>query len=115
QIFADLEQNYVQGLTLLGGEPFLHTPILLPLVRCFRETFGDTKDIWCWTGYTWEEMMLETDDKLALLSTIDVLVDGRFVRDKMDLSLAFRGSSNQRLIDVPRSLDEQEVILWQPA
>ncbi len=115
QIFADLEQNYVQGLTLLGGEPFLHTPILLPLVRRFRETFGDTKDIWCWTGYTWEEMMLETDDKLALLSTIDVLVDGRFERDKMDLSLAFRGSSNQRLIDVPRSLDEQEVILWQPA
>lgn len=115
QIFADLEQNYVQGLTLLGGEPFLHTPILLPLVRRFRKTFGNTKDIWCWTGYTWEELMLETDDKLALLSTIDVLVDGRFERDKMDLSLAFRGSSNQRLIDVPSSLEEQQVILWQPA
>lgn len=114
QLFADLKQDYVQGLTLLGGEPFLHTPILLPLVERFRDLFGNRKDIWSWTGYTWEEMMLETDDKLELLSMIDVLVDGRFERDKMNLSLPFRGSSNQRIINVPASLEKQQVILWEP-
>ena len=72
----DLAEPYVQGLTLLGGEPFLNTGILLPLVKRIRREFPD-KDIWSWTGYTWEEMMLETPDKLELLSLIDILVDAR--------------------------------------
>lgn len=115
QIIADLGEDYVQGLTLLGGEPFLNTPTVLPLVDRIRETYGDKKDIWSWTGYTWEEMMQETEDKLELLSKIDVLVDGRFELSKKDLTLQFRGSSNQRIIDVPASLKAGEVILWQPA
>ncbi|RKV70292.1 MAG: anaerobic ribonucleoside-triphosphate reductase activating protein, partial [Streptococcus sp.] len=69
QIMVDLAQPYVQGLTLLGGEPFLNTGILLPLVKRIRKELPD-KDIWSWTGYTWEEMMLETPDKLELLSLI---------------------------------------------
>ncbi|COG77472.1 anaerobic ribonucleotide reductase [Streptococcus pneumoniae] len=92
QIMADLAQPYVQGLTLLGGEPFLNTGILLPLVKRIRKELPD-KDIWSWTGYTWEEMMLETPDKLELLSLIDILVDGRYDRTKRNLMLQFRGSS----------------------
>ncbi|MGT2910097.1 anaerobic ribonucleoside-triphosphate reductase activating protein [Streptococcus cameli] len=111
QIMMDLAQPYVQGLTLLGGEPFLNTGILLPLVKRIRRELPD-KDIWSWTGYTWEEMMLETEDKLELLGLIDILVDGRFDRTKKNLMLQFRGSSNQRIIDVPKSLATGQVVIW---
>lgn len=112
QILKDLEAPYCQGLTLLGGEPFLNTQILIPLCRAIRQEFGNSKDIWSWTGYYWEEMMQESPDKLELLNLIDVLVDGRFELSKKDLSLQFRGSSNQRIIDVKSSLWRDEVILW---
>lgn len=112
-ILADLSQDYVQGLTLLGGEPFLNTQVCLSLVNRFREQFGNTKDIWSWSGYTFEELLLETEDKLELLSKIDVLVDGRFELTRRDLSLQFRGSSNQRIIDVKKSLAQKEVVIWQ--
>ncbi|MGX7024486.1 anaerobic ribonucleoside-triphosphate reductase activating protein [Vagococcus hydrophili] len=112
-ILADLSQDYVQGLTLLGGEPFLNTQVCLSLVNRFREQFGNTKDIWSWSGYTFEELLLETEDKLELLSKIDVLVDGRFELTRRDLSLQFRGSSNQRIIDVKKSLPQKEVVIWQ--
>lgn len=115
QIIADLAQEYVQGLTLLGGEPFLNTGVVLSLVQRVRQRFQRQKDIWSWTGYTWEELMLETNDKLALLKELDVLVDGRFELAQRDLSLPFRGSSNQRIIDVPASLKANEVVLWQPS
>lgn len=111
QIMADLAKSYVQGLTLLGGEPFLNTGILLPLVKRIRRELPD-KDIWSWTGYTWEELQLETEDKLELLSFLDILVDGRYDRNKRNLRLQFRGSSNQRIIDVPTSLATGEVTLW---
>lgn len=112
QIMADLSHSYVQGLTLLGGEPFLNTPVVLPLVKKVRETFGDTKDIWSWSGYTFEELLQETPDKLELLSQIDVLVDGRFELAQKDLNLQFRGSRNQRIIDVPQSLKLKQAVIW---
>lgn len=112
QILKDLEAPYCQGLTLLGGEPFLNTQILIPLCQAIREKFGDSKDIWSWTGYYWEEMLQESTDKLELLGLIDVLVDGRFEISKKDLSLQFRGSSNQRIIDVKRSLWQDDMVLW---
>lgn len=112
QILKDLEAPYCQGLTLLGGEPFLNTQILVPLCQAIREKFGDSKDIWSWTGYYWEEMLQESTDKLELLGLIDVLVDGRFEISKKDLSLQFRGSSNQRIIDVKRSLWQDDMVLW---
>ena len=114
RIIADLGKSYVQGLTMLGGEPMLNTPMLLRLAHRIRRTFGHAKDIWCWTGYTWEELMRpgETPDKLELLSLVDVLVDGRFIRTKKDPLLQFRGSSNQRVIDVPASLHAGHVMIW---
>jgi anaerobic ribonucleoside-triphosphate reductase activating protein len=111
QIMADTAQPYVQGVTLLGGEPFLNTGVVLPLVKRIRAELPD-KDIWSWTGYTWEELLQETDDKLELLKHIDILVDGRFDISKKNLLLQFRGSSNQRIIDVQKSLAEGEVVLW---
>lgn len=112
QIIADLSQGYVQGLTLLGGEPFLNTSVTIQLCQRVRDIFAQTKDIWAWTGYTWEELMEETEDKQELLSYIDILIDGRFEIDKRDLNLQFRGSSNQRIIDVKKSLEAGEVFLW---
>ncbi len=112
QIIADLGQDYVQGLTLLGGEPFLNTQVCLRLVDRIRKEYGHTKDIWSWTGYTWDELQLESEDKLELLSKIDILVDGRFMEDLKDLTLQFRGSSNQRIIDVPKSLAADKVVIW---
>lgn len=111
QIMRDLAQPYVQGLTLLGGEPFLNTGILIPLVKRIRKELPE-KDIWSWTGYTWEELMLETPDKLELLQLVDILVDGRFDITKKNLMLQFRGSSNQRIIDVKKSLDQGAVVIW---
>lgn len=112
QIITDLGQSYVQGLTLLGGEPFLNTKTCLSLVDRIRATYGQTKDVWSWTGYTWEELMQESDDKLELLSKIDILVDGRFMKDQMDLTLQFRGSANQRIIDVKKSLAAKKPVIW---
>lgn len=114
QIIDDLKYDYVQGLTLLGGEPFANTPTLIPLCKRIRETYGDSKDIWSWTGFTWEELHREgeTPDKLELLSYVDVLVDGRFIEALKDPTLQFRGSSNQRIIDVKKSEAEGRVHIW---
>ena len=112
RIIADLRQPYVQGLTLLGGEPFLNTAVCLSLVRRVRAEFGASKDIWSWSGYTYDELLLDSADKVELLRSIDVLVDGPFENDKKDFTLQFRGSSNQRIIDVARSLDEGRAVLW---
>lgn len=113
QIIADLGQSYVQGLTLLGGEPFLNTQVCLQLVKRVRAEYGHQKDIWSWSGYTWEELQKESADKLELLSYLDVLVDGRFLQAQKDLTLQFRGSANQRIIAVPASLKARQPILWQ--
>ena len=114
RIIDDLRAPWVQGLTLLGGEPMLATPILLPLVHRIRAEFGHDKDIWCWTGYTWEELMRpgETPDKRELLDHLDILVDGRYIHSQHDSLLQFRGSRNQRILDVPASLQAGKPILW---
>lgn len=114
RIIEDLRAPWVQGITFLGGEPLLNTPVLLPLAQRIRAEYGQTKDIWSWTGYTWEELMREgeTPDKLELLRHIDVLVDGRYIKDLHDSLLQFRGSSNQRILDVPQSLAAGRPVLW---
>lgn len=114
RIIDDLRPDYVQGITFLGGEPLLATPVLLPLARRIRAEFGDSKDIWSWTGYTFEELMREgeTPDKRELLELIDVLVDGRYIRTLKDTRLQFRGSSNQRILDMPASLATGKPVIW---
>lgn len=114
RIIDDLRAPWVQGITFLGGEPMLNTPVLLPLARRIRKEFGHDKDIWSWTGYTWEELMRpgETPDKLELLRLIDILVDGRYLKDQKDSLLQFRGSRNQRILDVPKSLAEGRPVIW---
>lgn len=112
RVMSDLAQPYCQGLTLLGGEPFLNTGVMVPLVKRIRAELPD-KDIWSWTGYTWEELMAETEDKLELLRNIDILVDGRFDLSKKNLLLQFRGSENQRIIDVKKSFEAGKVVIWE--
>lgn len=116
-LLSELEPSYVAGLTLLGGEPFEpeNQRALLPFIHRVRGRFPN-KSIWAFSGFTWEELTGEsrarcevTDQLLALL---DVLVDGKFVEAEKDISLRFRGSANQRIIDVPATLKEGEVTLW---
>lgn len=118
QILSDLSQESIQGITFLGGEPFLNTNILLPLAKRIKTELPG-KDIWSWTGYRFEELLAlgeDHKDKLELLSYVDILVDGRFEQDKFNPGLVFRGSWNQRIIDVAKSLDEtnndKQVVLW---
>ncbi len=113
-----MSHDHIKGFSLLGGEPFEFTNQqgVLPLVRKIKETYPK-KDIWCWTGYLFDKdirdkMMLNWPETRELISYIDILVDGKFEKDKKDLTLRFRGSSNQRIIDVQKSLASNEIILW---
>lgn len=109
EVIEDLKLDEVKGLTILGGEPFQNEVDLLQVLREIKKEVQ--KDIWIFSGYTYEEI-LKDEDKKKLLEECDVLVDGRFVEALKDLSLRFRGSSNQRIIDVQKSLESNEVVLF---
>lgn len=117
-IFSLLEPWYIEGLTLLGGEPFepRNQITLLHFTAEFRKRFPN-KTIWAYSGYTLEDLMGRSDDldgtiTRELLSMIDVLVDGSFVEAKKSPRLQFCGSSNQRLIDLKQTLASGEIVLW---
>ena len=119
EIFAELDKPFVNGLTVLGGEPFEpeNQRDLLPLLQEVRRRYPD-KSIWCFTGYTFEtdildHMCREWEETSELLSYIDVLVDGKFIQELKNISLRFRGSENQRIILVQESLRMGETILWE--
>jgi len=114
-----LSPDHVKGLTLLGGEPFepQNQPAIVDLLRQIKAKYPD-KSIWAFSGYLFDKDILAghlgpREITEEYLSYLDVLVDGPFVQAKKDLSLRFRGSSNQRLIDVPASLREGTIVLWQ--
>ena len=116
EVLKDLDHDYISGLTLLGGEPLepANQEGLLPLVKKAKEKFPDKK-IWCYTGFDFEKdvvgkMAKQSDTTKELLKYIDVVVDGKFEEDKKDLKLRFRGSSNQRILDVQESLKENKPI-----
>ena len=109
EVIEDLKLDEVKGLTILGGEPFQNEVDLLQVIRDIKKEVQ--KEIWIFSGYTYEEI-LKDQDKKKLLEECDVLVDGRFVEALKDLSLRFRGSSNQRIIDVQKSLESNEVVLF---
>ena len=117
RIIRALSPSYIKGFSLLGGEPFepCNQVHLVELLEKIRATYPD-KTVWCYTGYDFERDILplrlgDGDVTRRMIACIDVLVDGEFVEEKKDLSLRFRGSSNQRIIDVRRSLCEGEVVL----
>ena len=100
----------VAGLTMLGGEPFQNVEGLLPVVDAVLQAVPN-KPIWVYSGYTWDEL-IQCPMKFQLLQLCDVLVDGRFVDELKDPSLRFRGSSNQRIIDIKKSLKDKSVVLY---
>ncbi len=117
EIIEAMRPDFVRGLSLLGGEPMepKNQPELLALVKRAKKELPD-KDIWCYTGFTYDELLdrrayPNTEIVEELLSYIDVLVDGRFEKDKRNLMLKFRGSENQRLIDLNATRKENRVVL----
>ena len=115
-ILEGLDKDYIAGLTLLGGEPLepQNQKGLLPLVKKVKEKYPE-KNIWCYTGFDFEKddvgnMAINNEDTKELMNYIDVIVDGKFEEDKKDLNLKFRGSSNQRIIDVKQSLKTHQII-----
>ena len=119
EIISKSAHSYIKGLSVLGGEPLDRDNQfdVLHLIISFRNEYPD-KDIWLWTGYTYEELM-EDDWKHVgtftkqILDNVDILVDGRYEKDKHSIGLRFRGSSNQRIIDIPKSIKSNALVLWQ--
>ena len=117
QILKSLEPSWINGLTLLGGEPMepANQKCLLEFVKKVK-TIYPNKTIWCFTGYLFDAELLNksrarcpyTDE---FLSYIDILVDGKFMLEQKDITLRFRGSRNQRIIDVPQSLKQNKIVL----
>lgn len=114
-----LKPDYISGLTLLGGEPMepCNQKALLPFIQKVKELYPD-KTIWCYSGYLFDKQILQDmanqyEFTMPLLQLFDVMVDGKYVDELHDLSIRFRGSSNQRIIDVQKSLKEQTVILYE--
>ena len=119
EIFAELDKPFVNGLTVLGGEPFepRNQRELLPLLREVKAKYPG-KTIWCFTGFRLDDALL-TDGSYprceatdAMLACIDVLVDGRFMKELKDISLQFRGSRNQRVIDMNRTRETGTICIW---
>ena len=118
-IIQSLKSPFCDGLSLLGGEPFevQNQKALLPFLKKVKIEVP-TCNIWCYTGYLFDSELLaesraKTKDTLPMLELIDVLVDGKFEEDKKDISLLFKGSSNQRVIDVKKSLKSGKVVLFE--
>ena len=118
EIIESLRPAYIAGLTILGGEPMevVNQKVIRPFIeRGKAEVPG--KNIWIYSGYTWEELTDEDnkrchcEDTMEILRSIDVLVDGEFKLDLKNISLRFRGSSNQRVIDVKKTLEEKSIVL----
>ncbi len=117
EILQMLASPCIKGLTVLGGEPFefSNQEVLVGLLREVKEKFPN-KDIWCFTGFTLDQDLVPNGKRFGeytneMLSMIDVLVDGKFVEELKDITLKFRGSSNQRLIDLKKSKTEKKIIL----
>jgi len=114
-----LAPPHVKGITILGGEPFEpeNQPAVLELLRQIKKEYPD-KSIWVFSGYLFDRDILPgrlgtPEITREYLSYVDVLVDGPFVLEKKDLTLRFRGSSNQRIINVPASLSQGQIVLWE--
>lgn len=118
KIIASLQPAYIDGLSILGGEPMeiANQATIRPFLERVRKECPHAT-VWIYSGYTWEELTdadnkrCHSEDTMPILSMVDILVDGEFVEEKKNIRLAFRGSSNQRIIDVPKTLAEGTVVL----
>lgn len=120
ELLEELEKDYISGLTLTGGDPMFENNLSEVYHLCsFIKRIHPEKTIWLYTGYTWEELLsvygentYRNDDRRLILKYCDVLVEGRFEEDKKDVTLKWRGSKNQRVIDVQESLKQNKVVLY---
>ncbi len=112
EVIALLGQNpLVRGVTLSGGEPMMQAAPLCEIARAAKEK---GLGVWCYTGYTLEALLAEANpDRMHLLHEVDVLVDGPYIAHERSLELSFRGSRNQRLIDMPKTLASGEICLYE--
>ena len=112
-LFEQLDKPYIKGITLSGGHPFekQNRSTIYFLLKEIKEKFP-SKDIWIYTGYKWEDIENIREIQHILCYT-DVLVDGPYIEEQRDITLAFRGSSNQRLIDVPETLKQNKIVTLQ--
>lgn len=109
QLLELLKPDHISGLTILGGEPLDQDPIILEIFINKIKRHFPNKSIWIYTGHTWEDL---NHKQLKAISKADVLVDGPFKEEYKDISLQWRGSSNQRIIDVQKSLANNKIELW---
>lgn len=119
KILDSIKPEYISGMTILGGEPMekVNQRGILPLIEEFKKRFP-TKSLWIYSGYTFDVDLVPGGRAYCevtrdILSNIDVIVDGKFVEELYDITLRFRGSSNQRLIDVKRSMKNNKIVLWE--
>ena len=111
-IIEKSKNKYIDGLSLLGVDPLDNVDGILPLLQEYRKTFAATKSIWLWTGYLFEEI-LKDDLKSEVLPFIDVIIDGKFEENLKDITLKYKGSTNQKVIDVKKSVDTHTVVLYE--
>lgn len=119
KIIQAMKPEYIKGFSLLGGEPFepRNQMVLCDVLEKIKETYPN-KTVWCYTGYTYEKDLLTgrlCDKNITdkMLKNIDILVDGKFIQEKKNLKLRFKGSENQRIIDLRKSEASGEIILWE--
>ena len=98
----------INGITLTGGEPVCQISAVTELAKAAKE---NNLNVWCYTGYTYEELLNATENK-NFLNYVDVLVDGPFIESQRDLTMPFCGSKNQRLIDIPKTLKQEKIVTW---
>lgn len=109
QVIQDCDKSYINGLSILGGEPTENLDSLNLLVDKFREKFSTDKTIWVWSGFTLDEIKKD-EKKLNFIKKCDVLIEGRFILEERDLSLKYRGSKNQKVLDIQKSLSQNRKV-----
>jgi len=114
ELIKEAEPEYISGITLTGGDCLSEPNVegILDLCKRFKERFGETKTIWTYTGYTWENIMKSGGYQAECLKFIDVLCDGLFISSLKSPNKPWVGSENQRVIDVKKSLRENKIILY---
>lgn len=124
EIFDQLDKDYISGITFSGGDPLNENNrlIVYDLIKCIRSKYKDTKSIWIYTGYTWEEIIKESSitfidqaniTLIKILRNTDVIVDGTFDENLADINYHWAGSTNQRVIDVQRSIEDKKIVLYE--